>query len=715
MDDVKILYTNGDSWTAGDIVNPDKFGDRLDHVMHPDNDAYRLPRVWPHKTGDRLGIKTLNRSVAGSSNDGIVRRLLVDIPKLLREYKPEEIFVVIGWTSPERKDFFYRDEHTHSWDTLYPAEVHHFEDRNPDINDFYKIYVTKYWHEEEYLTRFLGQNILVYNYLKSKKIKFLFFNAFYEDKSVVLDENQNLHNLKDSPDLYNYINKFHQSKFKDTRWIEHIGFAETVDEFNEIHKEVYIDTSFKDFLLRLERTNKHKLLEYHPNEAGHRVWSKYIADAIQGFLDNDGIHKFVIDNFNQVSLHNPSEEILELYKDIEEINETDQNGHRLCRPLFSQSDLPLILHFNGIAPEQLLPHTEFFYFVTLHHHNYLSARHLDMLPDYVLTGLRNSKCKLVLDNTLEGDKIERFLEELYTSLDRLNVNHNCVYYITSNMIAEDTHRAYLKDKMRKGGIINVISFPWNIHDVKRLISLGHLPEEVNIEKEIQFKRENFCDLKPFLKVNRTCRPERNLFMLFVNKFNMYDKFKISFNKYNSNYELFDFFPFLVEEENIEDLKKKVPFDIDQTDKDNHGPPGIGKGKFDADLPFNPDHYRDTLFSVVMCAFPFVENACHIHSSTYNPIYCGHPVIQFGPVGHLKKLKRLGFKTFDRWWDESYDDIQFGWDRFKGVLNIVEDLYSKSNEELFEMYIEMKDVLQHNSDLIKNFDGKKVLISRLTDG
>jgi len=32
-----------------------------------------------------------------------------------------------------------------------------------------------------------------------------------------------------------------------------------------------------------------------------------------------------------------------------------------------------------------------------------------------------------------------------------------------------------------------------------------------------------------------------------------------------------------------------------------------------------------------------------------------------------------------------------------------------------MYIEMKDVLQHNSDLIKNFNGKKILIDRLTDG
>lgn len=715
MDDVKVLYTNGDSWTAGDIVDPIRFKDEPWHVMHPDNDQYRLPKVWPHKTGKDLGIQVINKSVAGSSNDGIVRRLLMDIPKLLKEYKPEDIFVVIGWTSPERKDFYYRDEKRNSWDTLYPAELHHWEDENKDINDFYKIYVTRYWNEEEYLSRFIGQNILVYNYLKSKGIKFIFFNAFYEDKSVVLDKSLDIHNLKDSPSLLNIINKYHPSKFKGEGYLNALGLSQVVEEFNSIYNDSFIKTSFKDLLLKKEIETDTRLLEYHPNESGHEVWSQYVADAIRNYnLSKDNQYNFLVDNFNQVSLHDPSKEILEVYKDVEEIKETDQSGNPICRPLFSQSDLPHILKFNKITPEELEPHTEFYYFVTLHHHNHLAARYLNLLPEYVLNGLRTCKCKLVLDNTLEGDKIEKFLDEVYKSLNKLQINCDSVYYITSNLIAEETHQTFLKDKMYKGSQIKVISFPWNIYDVKRLISLGHLPKEVNIEKEIKFKKENIDRVKPFLKVNRTCRPERNLFMLFLNKWDMYDKFKISFNKYNDDYELFNFFPPLVQEDNIKSLKEKIPFDIDQTDKDNHGPPGIGKGKFDADLPFNPEHYRDTLMSIVMCAFPFVENACHIHSSTYNPIYCGHPVLQFGPVGHLKKLKQLGFKTFDKWWNEGYDNVEQGWERFRGLLSIVEKLYAKSNEELLEMYIEMKDVLQHNSDLIKNFDGERILKDRLTN-
>ena len=49
------------------------------------------------------------------------------------------------------------------------------------------------------------------------------------------------------------------------------------------------------------------------------------------------------DKFNQVSLHNPSEEIINIYKGVPEINELDNRGFPICRPLFSHSSLPYVL------------------------------------------------------------------------------------------------------------------------------------------------------------------------------------------------------------------------------------------------------------------------------------------------------------------------------------------------------------------------------------
>ena len=42
MDNIKTIYTNGDSWTAGDIVDPDIFGDDLAKVNDPRNKEYRF-------------------------------------------------------------------------------------------------------------------------------------------------------------------------------------------------------------------------------------------------------------------------------------------------------------------------------------------------------------------------------------------------------------------------------------------------------------------------------------------------------------------------------------------------------------------------------------------------------------------------------------------------------------------------------------------------
>ena len=44
----------------------------------------------------------------------------------------------------------------------------------------------------------------------------------------------------------------------------------------------------------------------------------------------------LIDKFNQVSMHDPSQDIVDLYKHIPEINELDNRGFPICRPLFRE-------------------------------------------------------------------------------------------------------------------------------------------------------------------------------------------------------------------------------------------------------------------------------------------------------------------------------------------------------------------------------------------
>jgi len=423
----------------------------------------------------------------------------------------------------------------------------------------------------------------------------------------------------------------------------------------------------------------------------------------------------LIDRFNQVRLDHPGPDIIEIYKHIPEINEIDNRGFLISRPLFSHSSLPKTLDLDIVEVDDFDFKSEFSYFVYVHHNQELWIKHINLLPEKVLDGIRKGKGMLIFDNTLEGQNVERnyFIDPFYKNITDLGLPAEKIVFITNNFIAEKTHNEWFKNQNVYDKKINLITFMWNVYDVKRLIKNRKLPEKVNIQNEIEYKSKNLENMRHFLKVNRTGRIERNLFMLFLQYHNLFDKCLISFPGFKKTVEvkIREFEKYLTEE-NIENLKSKLPFDIDETDESNHGEAGHGKGFFDADLPFQPIHYKNTFISIVFCAFPFPKNAHHLHSSTFNPMYCGQPIVQLGPYKTLEVMRELGFKTFGKWWDESYDEVKNGWKRLDKVMNVVLDLSKLSNKELLEMYIDMKDVLQHNVDLISNYDGKTNLYDRI---
>ena len=187
----------------------------------------------------------------------------------------------------------------------------------------------------------------------------------------------------------------------------------------------------------------------------------------------------LIDSFNQVSLHDPPPEISLIYKNVPEINELDNRGFKICRPLFSHSSLPNTLDLDVVEVDDFDFKSEFSYFVYVHHNQPLWAKHLDLIPKKVLDGVRSGKGKLIFDNSLEGERIDGrfFINPFYESIAKLNLPTENIYFITNNLIAEKTHNEYnRKDK------INVISIMWNVFDVQRLKKLKHLPNKINIQK-----------------------------------------------------------------------------------------------------------------------------------------------------------------------------------------------------------------------------------------
>lgn len=431
-----------------------------------------------------------------------------------------------------------------------------------------------------------------------------------------------------------------------------------------------------------------------------------------------------LNNIN-ASLHSPPKVVRDYFADVKEIVEKDQRGYTIVRPPFSHSSLPEVFGLERVPIEEADLNEPFFYFVGMHHNDVYTAKHLDRLNPLILDAIRKKKCTLVLDNVMEGNQTTDFYTRLYMSALNLNLPVSQIHYITNNIIADinyakykDTHLSLIEDAgdtLRNDSKTNLKVHPvlWNAHDIRRLVKRGELPREVDIQQEIEYKANNLHKIKPFLKINRTGRLERDAFMLWVDQTDLYDKFDISYPgmhlkpeeylKLDKSSPLWKRWGHLYSKENLYSLNSKVPFDIDSTDSTNHGEPGFGLNQFNADLPYQPQIYKDTFISVVMCAFPYIEDACHIHSSTFNPMWCGHPVIQFGPWQHLKYLKERGFKTFSKFWDESYDDIKDPDKRLKAIMRLVEKLSKKPKPELLEMYMDMAPILEYNIGVLRNYN------------
>lgn len=115
------------------------------------------------------------------------------------------------------------------------------------------------------------------------------------------------------------------------------------------------------------------------------------------------------------------------------------------------------------------------------------------------------------------------------------------------------------------------------------------------------------------------------------------------------------------------------------------------------------HYHSFLIELV-CETYTSGNSFFPTEKTWRPIICKTPFIIRGPVNFLKNLKRLGFKTFEKYWDESYDE-DGGILGTQRILKNVEHLSKLPNNELQSMYNDMTPILEHNYALMLELNSK----------
>jgi hypothetical protein len=122
--------------------------------------------------------------------------------------------------------------------------------------------------------------------------------------------------------------------------------------------------------------------------------------------------------------------------------------------------------------------------------------------------------------------------------------------------------------------------------------------------------------------------------------------------------------------------------------DTFSPHGRLSGSADVELQ------QQALFNVVTETV-FYHNKLHLTEKIFKPIVARRPFMLVGAPGNLAYLKSYGFRTFDRWIDESYDKEPNPDKRIQMVVHELEKLSKLSYNNQLQLLEEMQEVLEYN--------------------
>ena len=214
--------------------------------------------------------------------------------------------------------------------------------------------------------------------------------------------------------------------------------------------------------------------------------------------------------------------------------------------------------------------------------------------------------------------------------------------------------------------------------------------------------------KTFLKFNRRYREQRVTFLLEIYKRGILDDFHISFakNEPESNQTFLDYATNVrnylgmnISNDQLNQLDSKLPLVLDTPDLTVFP------------VEKNPEEvirfYDESLIHII-AETNFSSNIMHFTEKSLKPIMGKQPFICVGPKHSLEYMRKLGFKTFGHIWDENYDNIDNHLERLYKILDLVETISKKSEQEKIEISHQVKDIVEYNFNHMKTRKQVEVL-------
>lgn len=286
------LIANGDSWTYGSELYDPKlvneldprdinYGKKLNDLNEdPRNFRYRLTSNYTWHMAQYYRADVINLSVPADNNNHIAERTVDYI--LSENLSGPDNFVIIGWTAPERNDYYMFKPNDISFrHRIFPDSLE--RETYPPATRFLEVYLSEMVVAEEYWTRYAKNVFMVESLLRQRNIPYLMFNAFYA--GIPMESKEQWQSLPDA----HISNQIHACKTIGYSCAKNVNVFEkshdvavqlwkTVDPIRWYKKDQFTSSFRTEVVSRLEKPFAAGL---HPNESAHKVWAEVLISYIE--------------------------------------------------------------------------------------------------------------------------------------------------------------------------------------------------------------------------------------------------------------------------------------------------------------------------------------------------------------------------------------------------------------------------------------------------
>ena len=282
---------------------------------------------------------------------------------------------------------------------------------------------------------------------------------------------------------------------------------------------------------------------------------------------------------------------------------------------------------------------------------------------------------------------------------------------------------YLKQYMIKPEMVTVITQNYNYaYDVFpfKLVTWSLMESFARVTSKEWVDYND--DAKKFLCLNRWISQHRFYFMYQMYKHDILDQFNWSFHGNIENKESFDSGP--------QKFLRGLPaggywaqWDIWNWTDD--------MAKFAEDTPHMYDidgdrtaadfhliwefhyHKKESLLYIVTETSFTNDPIRDVSEKTWRPIALQMPFILIHQPFALRRLRDLGYKTFNTLWDEDYDDIVDEKKRMSAIVDLVVSLNSR--KDFVELIKSCRGIVEHNFQMLRMRRPESNMISAVSNG